>query len=129
MALLAVALGAFGSHGLKSAVDAAGINTFEIGVRYQFYHAFALLVVGLLLYWRKNKLLTAAGWLFFTGILLFSGSLYLLAMSELLQLNTSVLGPVTPIGGVAFIAGWACFVLATFQKNEKSYRRKGSEKE
>ncbi|WP_282777330.1 DUF423 domain-containing protein [Phaeodactylibacter xiamenensis] len=127
MALLAVALGAFGSHGLKNAVDAASVNTFEIGVRYQFYHAFALLAVGLLLYWRKNKLLTAAGWLFIAGIVLFSGSLYLLAISELFSLNTSVLGPVTPVGGVAFIAGWACFILATFQKNEKSYRRKGSE--
>lgn len=127
MALLAVALGAFGSHGLKSVLPPASLNTFEIGIRYQFYHAFAILAVGLLLYWRKNNLLIAAGWLFLVGILLFSGSLYLLSTSELLGLDTKLLGPVTPIGGVAFIAGWGCFILATFQKNEKSYRRKNDE--
>lgn len=123
MALIAVALGAFGSHSLKNAIDPSSLNTFEIGVRYQFYHAFALLAVGLLLYWRKNNLLITAGWLFFAGILLFSGSLYLLSMSELFSLDAALLGPVTPVGGVAFMAGWICFVIATFQKNEKSYRR------
>lgn len=129
MAMLAVAFGAFGSHGLKSAIAPDSLSTFEIGVRYQFYHAIGLIATGLLLYWRKNKLLVFTGWLFLTGILLFSGSLYLLSMSELFSLNTAVLGPITPLGGVAFIAGWICFIFATFQKNEKSYRRKSSGEE
>ncbi|NRA52148.1 MAG: DUF423 domain-containing protein [Phaeodactylibacter sp.] len=129
MALLAVALGAFGSHGLKSAISPESLNTFEIGLRYQFYHAFALLATGLLLYWRKNNLLITAGWLFVAGIFLFSGSLYLLAISDLFNISTSILGPITPVGGLAFIAGWVCFVIATFKKNERSYRRKNKEGE
>lgn len=129
MALLAVALGALGSHSLRSALDPASLDTFEIGARYQFYHALGIIAVGLLLYWRKNNLLVLSGWLFLAGILLFSGSLYLLSISKLFNLDTSVLGPITPVGGVAFIAGWACFIFATFQKNEKSYRRKGKGEE
>lgn len=122
-ALLAVVLGAFGAHSLKESLSAADLATFEIGVRYQFYHAFALLAVGLLLYLRRTSLLPWAAWLFLGGILLFSGSLYVLALSELLGIDASWVGPITPLGGLLFIGGWACLFLSTFQKNERSYRR------
>ena len=121
--MLAVVLGAFGAHGLKESISPADLATFEIGVRYQFYHAFALLAVGLLLYLRRTSLLPWAAWLFLGGILLFSGSLYVLALSELLGIDAAWAGPVTPLGGLLFIAGWACLLLSTFQKNERSYRR------
>lgn len=115
MALAAVALGAFGSHGLKAAVGPDQLHTFEIGVRYQFYHALGLLAVGLLLSaGRQSGRLAWAGWLFTLGILLFSGSLYLLAVRELYQFQASWLGPITPIGGTLFIIGWALFFLSTF---------------
>jgi uncharacterized membrane protein YgdD (TMEM256/DUF423 family) len=123
-ALLAVTLGAFGAHGLKAIIEADSLNTFEIGVRYQFYHAFALLAAGLLAYSRKVRLLQWAGWCFVVGILLFSGSLYLLALKDALSLPVAWLGPVTPIGGVFFIIGWALFFVSTFKENELSYRRK-----
>ncbi|MCB9300286.1 MAG: DUF423 domain-containing protein [Lewinellaceae bacterium] len=126
-ALAAVALGAFGSHGLKEAVTPEQLNTFEIGVRYQFYHALALLAVGLLLYFRKTPLLPWAGWSFLAGIFLFSGSLYLLAVNDILQLSTSLLGPMTPIGGTFFILGWGLFLASTYQENQKMYRSKQQE--
>lgn len=123
MAMLAVILGAFGAHSLEKLLGPQQLNTFETGVRYQFYHAFGLLVVGLLLYWRKNNLLRAAGWLFLAGIVLFSGSLYALSLSEALEVDLSGYGIITPVGGLGFIAGWACLILATFGKNEKHYKR------
>lgn len=122
-ALLAVVLGAFGAHSLKELLSVDDLSTFETGVRYQFYHAFALLAVGLLLYLRRTSLLPWAAWLFLGGILLFSGSLYVLALSELLGIDVNWVGPITPLGGLFFIGGWACLLLSTFQKNERSYRR------
>jgi uncharacterized membrane protein YgdD (TMEM256/DUF423 family) len=101
---LAVALGAFGAHALESRMSAELLRTYEIGVRYHFYHALALLgVVAVLSRWPTATAAVAAGWLFVTGILIFSGSLYLLAFS-----GVRWLGAITPIGGVAFIAGWLC---------------------
>ncbi|TXB62973.1 DUF423 domain-containing protein [Phaeodactylibacter luteus] len=126
-AMTAVMLGAFGAHALKAALSPEALNTFEIGVRYQFYHALGLIAIGLLLYWRKTNLLHWGGWLFTAGILAFSGSLYLLSARELLGLDVSWIGPVTPIGGVFFIAGWGCLLFATFQDNQKTYRKKHSE--
>lgn len=107
-ALFAVALGAFGAHGLKSIVEPDKVSIFETGVRYQFYHAFALLIVGLIMLHAPNAKLRMAGKLFSVGIFCFSGSLYLLAIREVLGLGgfTAILGPITPIGGVILIAGW-----------------------
>lgn len=122
-AMLAVILGAFASHGLEGKITAEQIETFQIGVRYQFYHTFVILLIGVLLYFRKTKMMLTAGWLFVAGILLFSGSLYLLAVRDLLHLSVSWLGPVTPIGGVLFILGWILFLISTFQDNEL-YRHK-----
>ncbi len=105
---LAVALGAFGAHGLRAKLAVDMLQTFETGVRYQTYHAIALFAVAFALSrWQTTGLSTAAGWLFVAGTLLFSGSLYLLAIT-----GVRWLGAITPLGGVAFIAGWVCLVLA-----------------
>ncbi len=107
---IAVALGAFGAHALKARLTPELLNTFETGVRYQMYHALALLVASLAMTrLSAASLLTAAGWLFVLGTLLFSGSLYLLCFT-----NKRWLGAITPLGGLAFIAGWICLALATF---------------
>ena len=101
---LAVALGAFGAHALRASLPENLLSTFETGVRYHFYHALALIgVVVALNKWPQSSLPTAAGWLFLAGIILFSGSLYLLALT-----GVRWLGAITPLGGVAFIAGWVC---------------------
>jgi uncharacterized membrane protein YgdD (TMEM256/DUF423 family) len=106
-AALGVAIGAFGAHGLRAIVSPEHLATFETGVRYHMYHAFGLLILGVTLKTmpavRANILLNA-GRLFCAGIVFFSGSLYLLVM-----LNLPLLGAVTPIGGVCFIAGWILF--------------------
>ncbi len=104
---LAVALGAFGAHALKARLTLDQLATFETGVRYQMYHALALLAVALAMTRvPTSSLLSAAGWLFVAGTLLFSGSLYLLCL-----MRKRWLGAVTPFGGLAFIAGWACLAL------------------
>jgi uncharacterized membrane protein YgdD (TMEM256/DUF423 family) len=100
-AAVAVAAGAFGAHGLEGRVPPNRIDTFETGVTYHMYHALALLVVA----WASSQFaapsVAYAGYCFVAGILIFSGSLYLLVLTD-----TSWLGAITPIGGVAFIAGW-----------------------
>ncbi len=112
MAAIAVGLGAFGAHGLKALLKAPQLQTFEIGVRYQFYHAFALLFTGLLVNKYPSKLMNLAGFLFVLGIICFSGSLYLLATHSIIGLNNyQWLGPITPIGGTFFIIGWLFLLL------------------
>ena len=109
---LAVALGAFGAHGLKKLIDASQLVTFETGVRYQFYHAFALLAVGILAGKFPSKRMNWIGWLFVAGIICFSGSIYLLSTRTVLGIeNTTILGPITPIGGTLFLAGWLILFL------------------
>lgn len=108
MAGLAVALGAFGAHALKSRLTADRRETFETGVRYQMYHALGILAAALAAgQWAASSWASAAAWLFVTGILLFSGSLYLLVFS-----GRRWLGAITPLGGIAFIAGWVCLAAA-----------------
>lgn len=104
---LTVIIGAFGAHGLKPQLSEYQIDIFEKGVQYQFYHSLAIVLAGLLLqHTPDSKGLRQAGWLFLAGILCFSGSLYLLACRDLIAVPVSWVGPVTPIGGVLFIAGW-----------------------
>ena len=122
LALTAVALGAFGAHLLKGAISPSELNSFEIGVRYQFYHALALLAVGVLLYLRKTPMLVRAGWLFIGGTLLFSGSLYILSVSNIFDIPTTPVGLVTPIGGLTLMFGWAALIWSTFEEREKPYR-------
>lgn len=111
--LLAVAFGAFGAHALKSLVSPERVEIFQTGVRYQFYHAFALLAVGLLMLHLVNGTLRNAAKCFIVGTLFFSGSLYLLALRDVLGLGglTSVLGPITPIGGLILMLGWLFFFI------------------
>jgi uncharacterized membrane protein YgdD (TMEM256/DUF423 family) len=100
---LAVAGGAFGAHALKGKLSESALASFETGVRYQMYHALALLVVAVLIgQYPQATGLTAVGWCFIAGTLLFSGSLYGLSLAGI-----KAFGPITPLGGVAFIAGWA----------------------
>lgn len=98
---LAVAAGAFGAHGLRGRLSFELLSAFETGARYQMYHALALLGVALLLEQRPSRALQAAGWCFAAGTVVFSGSLYLLALT-----GATWWGAVTPLGGVALIAGW-----------------------
>lgn len=105
-ALIGVALGAFAAHGLQHRLDPPMLRVFETGARYQMYHAFGLLAVGLMARHVSNRIVFAAGWLFCAGILLFSGSLYLLALT-----GAGWWGAVAPVGGLAFLAGWACLAL------------------
>ena len=100
-AAVAVTLGAFGAHGLRHRVVPDMLTTFEIGVRYQMYHGLALLAVGLALARWPTSSIAAAGWLFIAGTVVFSGTLYVLALS-----GARWLGVITPLGGAAFIAGW-----------------------
>ncbi len=109
-ALLGVALGAFGAHALSGRLTPDQLGTFETGVRYQMYHAFALVVVAWAATRWPGSLVTAAGWLFVAGILLFSVSLYLLSLTGIRWL-----GAITPLGGVAFIVGWACLAWAAWR--------------
>ncbi len=107
---IGVALGAFGAHALKSRLDSDLLATFEVGVRYQMYHAFALLAVG----WAQTRwpgpVLDASGWLFVAGTVIFSGSLYVLSLSGLRWL-----GAITPVGGIALLAGWLCLAWAAWK--------------
>jgi uncharacterized membrane protein YgdD (TMEM256/DUF423 family) len=104
---LGVAFGAFGAHALKSRLSTEMLAVFETGVRYQMYHAFAVLIVAAAIgHLGDARLLGIAGWFFVAGVLLFSGSLYALALT-----GTGILGIITPIGGLLFLIGWACLAV------------------
>ena len=106
--LLAVAFGAFGAHALRGRLDDYAMGVFETAVQYHFYHALALVAVGLLaLHQPQAALLRSSGWLFLLGLVVFSGSLYALSLSGI-----KWLGAITPLGGLAFIAGWGCLAAA-----------------
>ncbi len=120
--MTAVILGAFGAHTLEQVLDPEQLATFETGVTYQFYHSFALLFLGLWLYIRKTQMMEYAGWAFIIGTVLFSGSLYLLSVRELLNLGLKWLGPITPLGGTFFIVGWAILLYASFQENGRVHK-------
>lgn len=117
---LAIILGAFGAHGLKQIVPADAVSTFETGVRYHFYHSLALLITGMLFEKFRNKWVRYAGYGFITGIILFSGSLYLITFLKASEsVGLSGIGIVTPIGGVFFILGWI-FLMAGFAAKSQS---------
>ncbi|MCG6879893.1 MAG: DUF423 domain-containing protein [Deltaproteobacteria bacterium] len=109
-AFIGVAAGAFGAHGLKGRISTEMLAVFEVGVRYQMYHAFALIITA----WVQTKwpsfMVIAAGWCFAIGTILFSGSLYLLSLS-----GTKWLGAITPVGGLAFLAAWALLALGVLK--------------
>jgi uncharacterized membrane protein YgdD (TMEM256/DUF423 family) len=107
---LGVAAGAFGAHLLKSRISAEMLSVFEVGVRYQMYHALALIATAFLHLKQPSWMTITSGWLFIVGIFLFSGSLYLLSLGSF-----AWVGPITPLGGVAFLFGWLLVVLAAFK--------------
>jgi len=100
----AVAAGAFGAHALKETLDAQMLQVFDTATRYQMYHAFGLCIVSWAIDRYPEQQLEQTGWLFTIGILLFSGSLYVVSLAEI-----RLMGAVTPIGGLAFVAGWVLF--------------------
>jgi uncharacterized membrane protein YgdD (TMEM256/DUF423 family) len=117
LAALGVILGAFGAHKLKQLVSPETVNTFQTGVQYQMYHAFALLIVGLLYEKYQSNLLNYAGVFFIIGIMLFSGSLYLLSSLKVMnKVGLSGIGLITPIGGLMFILAWALLLIAILKK-------------
>ena len=109
-ALIGVGMGAFGAHGLKAVLTPEMLAVYKTGVTYQMWHALGLILIAILLQQGRGKLLIWAGWLMFGGILLFSGSLYLLAI-----LSVKWLGMITPIGGVLFLLAWVYVLLFAYK--------------
>ncbi len=109
-AFLSVAAGAFGAHALRARLDPAALAVFETGARYQMYHALGLLAAAWAAARWPGPWPSRAGWLFLAGTLLFSGSLYALALTGIRWL-----GAVTPFGGVGFLGGWVCLVMAAIR--------------
>lgn len=109
-AAIGVGAGAFGAHALRARLEPRLLEVFETGARYQMYHAVALVLVGWAASRWPGSLTTASGWLMVAGTLFFSGSLYALALTDI-----RVLGAITPIGGVCFIAGWLCLAIAAMR--------------
>jgi uncharacterized membrane protein YgdD (TMEM256/DUF423 family) len=110
MSGIAVAAGAFGAHALRARLEPADLQVFETAARYQMYHGLALIAAGWVAERWPGPLASAAGWCFVIGILLFSGSLYALTLS-----GARILGAITPLGGLAFLAGWACLAMAALR--------------
>ena len=106
-AFLAVTLGAFGAHGLRARLSPEMMAVFQTGVQYHMYHALALILVSGIMGRMNGWLIQTAGWCFAAGIVLFSGSLYLLATT-----GVTILGAITPVGGLFFLIGWACLAFA-----------------
>ena len=104
--LLAVILGAFGAHVLKGIISPEMLETYKTGVQYQFYHTFALLAAGILMNFNQSKALDWSAYLFMIGMILFSGSLYVLAIS-----GVKILGIITPFGGITWIAAWILLIV------------------
>lgn len=108
---LGVMLGAFGAHALKKSLSPEMLEVYKTGVEYQFYHALGLLLVGLIRFRIESKWLNWSGIFLIFGILIFSGSLYALSISGI-----KIVGAITPIGGLAFVAGWICLAVGILRK-------------
>ena len=110
LSLLGVVFGAFGAHALRSKLTPEMLETFEVAVRYQMYHSLGMIAAAWAASQWQNHLTAASGWCFFAGILIFSGSLYILSLTGIRWL-----GAITPIGGLAFIVGWGCLTIAAIR--------------
>ncbi len=114
--ILGVILGAMGAHALKSQLSSEQLVSYETGVKFQMYHAIALILIALLIDKLDNKSLRYSGYFFIAGVFLFSGSVYLLSLKNVLGIeNWTFLGPITPFGGVCFIIGWIFILLAAIK--------------
>tara|TARA_B100000886_G_scaffold313056_1_gene249427 strand:- start:434 stop:820 length:387 start_codon:yes stop_codon:yes gene_type:complete len=116
LAFLSVVIGAFGAHTLNELLTTEKLNSFETGVRYQFYHSLALLIIGL----NANKLNATVliGKFMLIGIVFFSFSIYLLSLQELIGINLSILGPITPIGGLLLMISWLILIFKNYKKTQ-----------
>lgn len=112
MAGLSVVMGAFGAHGLRERLAPEMLQIYEIGARYQMYHALAILAVGLVQVKIDHPMLSVAGWCFVVGTVIFSGTLYALSIT-----GVRVLGMITPVGGAIFILGWAAMAYSALRPN------------
>ena len=115
-AFIAVAMGAFAAHALKENLSERYLSVIQTAVDYQFYHALGLILIGLLYQQNKNKLTARAGWLMLCGIILFSGSLYILGLS-----GTKWLGMITPVGGVCFLIAWTTLAFSYLTPQKEKY--------
>lgn len=117
IACIGVITGAFGAHALKEKLSPDQLQTYETAVRYQMYHAFALIVVYLIGQKINSGFINYSGYFFIAGIVMFSGSVYLLSCRELLGIDNwkKILGPITPLGGLCFILGWICLACASIR--------------
>jgi uncharacterized membrane protein YgdD (TMEM256/DUF423 family) len=107
---IAVALGAFGAHGLEGKIPDKYLETWQTAVQYQMFHAVGLLVLGLLAGKSDSPLINWSGWLMLIGIILFSGSLFVLSVTQI-----KVLGAITPLGGVSFLVAWVLMIIAAYK--------------
>ena len=114
---IAVILGAMGAHSLKAKISPDVLESFKTGVTYHFYHSFALILLAVLMEVFKKPGLKYAAYLFVIGILFFSGSIYLLSTREMTGISPGILGPITPIGGLFFIAGWILTFIQFLKKS------------
>lgn len=117
LGVIAVILGAFGAHALKAVLTEAQLSTFQVGIRYHFLHTLAIFGVAILSKNNDSKRLNLAISFFIIGIILFSGSIYLLACKDILGIESwKFLGPITPIGGTFFILGWSMLIVEGVKK-------------
>jgi uncharacterized membrane protein YgdD (TMEM256/DUF423 family) len=117
LGITAIVLGAFGAHALKKVLSVEQLQSFEVGVRYQMYHALFLLFIGVFAFLNEKERLLIF-WLTILGVLFFSGSIYLLATNGITNLKTKFLGPVTPLGGLLLISAWGYLFYAILSKKQ-----------
>lgn len=114
LGIIGVGLGAFGSHILGESIGEESMKTFQTGIQYHFIHALAMLIVAVAMgVWGESRKMAWAAWMFLAGIVMFSGSLYLLSTTGL-----RIFGPITPIGGLAFMAGWILLALSAGRNSD-----------
>jgi len=115
LAFIAVALGAFGTHGLRDRLSSANLQIWQTGVQYHMIHAVGLILIGILHSQIDSKAVTRSGWLLYYGILIFSGSLYVLALTDIRWI-----GAITPLGGVCFLAGWGSLAYTMWKSSNST---------
>ncbi|MBE2247784.1 MAG: DUF423 domain-containing protein [Candidatus Competibacteraceae bacterium] len=119
MALVATLFGALGAHAFKHHITAEQWSSFQTGIQYQFIHSLALIITGILYAHWPDKFVLWSGYLFLSGVLMFSGSIYLLATRDIIGYNYSFIGPITPLGGLMLMAGWISLLISLFRmKND-----------